>query len=137
MRHIRFPEDESWLKQLLVRRYSNFDVVTSEAWLRHVVFPNPHLFYAIRTDHAFLLCGLRSTPWMPNDLQCVISIVVAEEGHGWDCIHLLRDSIAWAKRRNAAEWSAFSETDVDLGALMERVGAHLEPRYVINLREEA
>lgn len=137
MRHIKFPDDEIWLKDLLLRKYSdNYDVVTTESWVRHVVLPNPHLFYAVRTDHAFVLTGLRSTPWTPNDIEAVVSIVTADDGHVWDCIHLLRDSVDWARRRKAVQWSAFSETGVDLGPLMERIGCHLEPRFVVSLRGE-
>jgi hypothetical protein len=97
---------------------------------------NPLIYYAIRTDNAFLMCGLRCCPWTPTEYEVVINLAVAEEGHAHELVKLFRESIAWGKRRNATTWLFYSDIDRDFSPLMRRLGAREQPRFTLRLKED-
>lgn len=137
VRPILFPMDFPWLKDLLLRKYgNNYDVQSTELWFNNVVLRDSFSFLPIRSEGAFLLASLRTSAWLPNEFECSISLLAAHDGCHWQTLPLLRESIAWAKRRRAARWCAYSETDTDYSALMNRIGAIEEPRFTMNLKED-
>ena len=128
-------DDVPWLVDLCRRRYSNkYDQQASELWFRNIVLKSPMVFLPIRTDNAFLIALISVTPWLPADNEAHVIMVCADTGHGLEAVTLLRESVAWARRRKCATWRIVSETDMDLGAFARRVGAtEITPRYTLNL----
>lgn len=90
---------------------------------------------AIRSDHGFLVADILTPGWYPKQKNCRIVWLCMEESYHWEAVKLLRASIAWAKDHGCQRWIFTSETDVPIAALAERVGARVEPSYVIELTE--
>jgi len=120
---------------LFKRRYpNNYDAVTSDAWMSEVVLKAPKMFYAARTDDAFLVALITSPPWLPDDYEVYVTVVCADHGKVWQTLPLLRSSVEWARRRRAVSWHFQSDTLNDIGPLMRRLGACVQkPRYKIDL----
>lgn len=92
--------------------------------------------FAARTDDAFLVALVAVLPWLPGDPEVNVVGVCAEEDCTWQIVALLRESIEWARKRNAAKWRINTETEYDLSSLALRVGAReIKPRFELNLRE--
>jgi hypothetical protein len=127
--------DLPWLEYLCVKKYSSrFDPTSTEGWYRNIVLKNPLLFYPARTQNAFCISLISLVPWLPNDLECSVIMICAEDGAMWDAARLLRASIAWAKSRKATTWRICSETDFDLAQIARRVGAtEIWPRFILRL----
>lgn len=127
--------DCSWMLELGDRRYPDrYDRLGTEQWYRNIVLKGPMMFLPIRTDNAFLIAMLSTTPWMPQTPECNVVLVCAEEGHMWEAIMLLRASIAWAKNRKCSLWRLSSETDFDLAPIAHKLGAtEANVRYVKRL----
>jgi hypothetical protein len=125
--------DIPWLNFLCKKRYSNrYDSSTTENWFRNIVLKSPMTFYATRTKNAFHISMLTVSPWLPADPECIVLFVCADEGAGWETLKLLRDSIAWARKRRCAVWRLSSDTDVELVAIAKRLGVQeISPRYCI------
>jgi hypothetical protein len=71
-------------------------------------------------------------PWLPAEPEAILLFVCADEDRGWQALRLLRDSVAWARKRRCAMWRLSSETDADLVMLAKRLGAtEISPRYTI------
>jgi len=103
-------------------------------WVRNIVLKGPMMFLPIRTDHAFLIAMLSTTPWMPQTPECNVVLVCADEGKMWEAVMLLRASIEWAKRRKCSLWRLSSETDFDLQPIATKLGAtEANVRYVLRL----
>jgi hypothetical protein len=116
--------DIPWMVELGNRRYSNqYDRMATEMWFRNIVMRGPMMFYPVRTDHAFLIAMLSTTPWTPATPECNITLVVADEGCMWEAVTLLRASIAWAKQRKCSLWRLSSETGFDLAPIAHKLGA--------------
>jgi hypothetical protein len=95
------------------------------------------LYYAARTDKAFLVAFLQIKPWLPADPEVTVSILCAEEDAGWDPIRLCRASMVWARKRNAIKLLIATETTYDLKPIALRLGAEEQPaHYQIELRRE-
>lgn len=127
--------DCGWMLDLGKRRYSNqFDFQATEQWYRNIVLKGPMMFWPMRTDNAFCIAMLSTTPWRPSTPECNIALVVADENCMWEAIMLLRASIEWAKRRKCSLWRVSSETDFDLEPIARKLGA-TEPhvRWVLRL----
>ena len=124
-----------WMLELGDRRYpGRYDRLGTEMWVRNIVLKGPMMFLPIRTDHAFLIAMLSTTPWMPATPECNVVLVCAEEGKMWEAIMLLRASIEWAKRRKCSLWRISSETDFDLEPIAHKLGAtEANVRYVKRL----
>ena len=125
--------DVPWLVDLCKRRYdSKYSELETEAWFRNCVLKSPLLFHAVRTTNAFCISMLSILPWLPNEIECNIVFICADNEHSWEAIKLLRSSIAWAQARKCKLWRICTETNYDLGPLALRVGAkEVTPRYTV------
>lgn len=81
------------------------------------------MFWAMRTDNAFCIAMLSTTPWRPSIPEANVALVCADFGCMWEAITLLRESIKWARRRRCSLWRLSSETDFDLGPIAHKLGA--------------
>lgn len=117
------------------RRYhERYDRLGVEGWVRNIVLKGPMMFLPLRSDNAFLIAMLSTTPWMPAVPECNIALVCADEGAMWEAVMLLRASIEWAKRRKCSLWRVSSETDFDLEPIAFKLGAReKQARYVLRL----
>ena len=130
--------DLGWLHYLFAKRYPGYDAATTERWFRSVVVKDAMNLYAARTDGAFLVAMNVVLPWTPGEPEVNVVSICADDSAGWQVIRLLRSSIEWARKRNAAKWRLTSDTMFDVWPLADRVGAkQVRPRYEINLREDA
>jgi hypothetical protein len=91
------------------------------------------MFLPVRTDNAFLIAMLSTTPWTPHTPEANVTLVCSEFGCMWQAVSLLRYSIEWAKRRKCSLWRVSSETDFDLGPIAHKLGA-TEPNTRWQLR---
>lgn len=106
------------------RRYSNhYDRMATEGWVRNLVLKGPLMFLPVRTDDAFLIAMLSTTPWSPQAPECNVALVCADDGCMWQAVRLLRFSVEWAKKRRCSLWRLSSETDFDLEPIARKVGA--------------
>jgi hypothetical protein len=123
------------MQELGGRRYpGRYDRLATEMWVRNIVLKGPMMFLPIRSDHAFLIGMLSTTPWCPQTPECNVALVCAEEGKMWQAMMLIRISIEWAKRRKCSLWRLSSETDFDLQPIALKVGAkELNVRYILRL----
>lgn len=129
-------DDLPWLHYLFGKRYpSHYDQATTERWFRIVVVKDALNTYAARTDDAFLVALTAVLPWIPGEPEVNVVGICAEENCSWQVVKLLRSSIDWARKRNAARWRINTDTAYDVGALALRVGAReISPRFEIDLR---
>jgi hypothetical protein len=134
VRQIR-EEDIPWLIDLGNRRYPlPCEREATENWVRNIVLKSPIIFYAARTDNAFLICILSCVPWYPAEFECNVIFVCAEEGCLWEAVRLLRCSIAWARGRRCKWWKMSGDTEYDMTPLARRLGARdLAPRCFLRL----
>jgi hypothetical protein len=128
-------DDLPWLHQVCAARYpERFNPQSTEGWYRNIVLQSPLLFYPARTDHAFCISMLSLVPWFPNDLECNTIMICAEDGWMWHAIHLLRNSIDWARSRKCTVWRVSSETDYNFEPLARRLGCTSKsPRFSMRL----
>lgn len=106
------------------RRYSNqFDRIATEGWFRNLVLKGPLMFLPVRTDHAFLIAMLSTTPWRPSTPECNVAMICADYGCMWEAVALLRYSIEWAKKRKCWLWRLSSETEFDMEPIARKLGA--------------
>jgi hypothetical protein len=129
--------DVPWMMDLGNRRYGNqYDRFGTEMWFRNIVLRGPMMFWPCRTDNAFCIAMISTTPWRPEAAECNVVLVCAEDGHMWEAITLLRGSIDWAKRRKCSLWRLSSETSFDLEPIAAKLGAtEANVRYVKRLDE--
>lgn len=126
--------DIPWLGRIFSRRYAEFDAGATEAWFVNNILPNPTNYLAIRTDDAFLIAYITNEPWLPNDWHCYVSVLCTDDEKGagviWQSMTLLRCARVWAKYRGCVSWRFYTDTPVEIGTLMKRLGAKpLEARY--------
>lgn len=116
------------------RKYSNkFDFMTVENWFRQIVMRSPLMFLPLRTENAFLIALLSTTPW-DGGAEANVVLLCADHNAGWQAMTLLKESINWARRRKASVWRITSETEFDLKNLALRLGAReITPRYSLEL----
>lgn len=121
-----------------MRRYPDeFDLDSTVTWMREIVLKNPLKFYAIRTDNALCISVMTETPWQPNNREISVVVVLADFTKVWETLPLLRASVNWARKRKAVSWRFQSDTEHDIGPLMQRLGAAEDrPRYQLKLRSE-
>jgi hypothetical protein len=125
-----------WIWEIFRKRYSNrYDGRCTAQWITENVLQHPVLYYATRTDDAFLIALISCAPWHPNELECHVIVTAADVGKIWQTIPLLRDSVEWAKRRNCVSWNYCSDTTHDIGPLMKRIGAKRSDRYQMHFAE--
>ena len=118
-------DDLPWLHFLFKKKYdSRFDAVTTENWYRNVVLKAPLMFYPVRLQNSFLIGMLSCVPWLPNDFDCHVACLCADDGAGWEVLRLLRGSIAWARTRKCKHWMINSDTEYDVSPLARRLGAN-------------
>ena len=127
--------DVPWMLALAKRRYSNrWDFEAAEMWFESVVLRQPLVFYPIRSDNSFVVTLISIIPWMPAEWEANVVWCCADDGAMWEALALLRESLAWAKRRKCVEWRFRSETDFDTGPMARRLGAHeLPTNYAVRL----
>lgn len=127
--------DLPWLHYLCIKRYSDrFDEQSTDGWFRNIVLKTPLLFYPARTDNAFAISLMSVVPWLPNEFEVNVVLLCADEGYMWDALRLLRDSIAWAKRRKCTYWRFCSDTEYDFAPIARRLGAEeIAPRFMMRL----
>src|SRR5215475_4680323 len=76
--------DLPWMVPIFKQRYSNaFDAEESLRWMTNVVLPAPHVFYAIRSENAFLIALLTFPPWIPERRDAYVVVVATAPGHIW------------------------------------------------------
>jgi hypothetical protein len=124
-----------WMHDVGDRRYpGKYDRLGVEMWVRNIVLKGPMMFLPIRSDNAFLIAMLSTTPWVPQTPEANVALVCADDGKMWEAIMLLRASIEWAKRRKCSLWRVSSETDFDLEPIARKLGA-IEPntRWILRL----
>ena len=119
-------DDLPFVLSLGYERYPPFDPGRMLSWLA-ATLQNPQAL-AIRTDHAFLIGSIAIPVGQPKDRGFHVLYVCAAEGHHWETVRLLRDSISWARGSGCMEWWVSSETAVDIEPLAKRVGA--KPRVM-------
>jgi hypothetical protein len=124
-------DDIPWIIDLGVRRYpNNYDPTTTANWLRNQVLKNYITFYATRTQNAFQCSMLSLEPWLPSEPMCNVVAAVADDGHMWELVKLMRDSYAWACRRKCVWWAIRSDTSYDFEMLAKRLHAtEVAPQY--------
>ena len=129
-------DDIVWMGALCSKRYQGkFDEKASAAWLRRTVFPNDRLFRAVRTNQAFAISRMDYAPWFPDDPEVSVQLACADHGHMLQLLKLLRDSVDWAKSRNAAIWRCCSDTEYRFDGIARLMGAEeIQPRFVMRLR---
>ena len=127
--------DVQWLIFLGKKRYGNdWDDATTEGWFRNIVLKSPLMFHGARTANAFAVSMISVLPWLPSRFECNIVFVCADDGAMWEAFKLMRDSIAWAKKRKCACWKLSSDTEVDLQQMALRLGAtRISPRFTLEL----
>lgn len=126
--------DLPWLHSIFRRRYPNHDAHTTERWFLSFALKDANMF-AARTDDAFLVAMMVVLPWLPGDPEVNVVCICADDDAGWQVIKLLRSSIEWSRKRNAARWRLNSDTGYDVRPMAMRVGAHeVNPRFEIDLR---
>ncbi|HEX3521258.1 MAG TPA: hypothetical protein VHT52_04135 [Stellaceae bacterium] len=139
MKHCRLLEERDipWMLDLAKRRYGDdgtYDYVGAEQWFRNIALKGPMVFLPIRMSGSFLIAMVSCLPWMPNNFECNIVWVVADDGCMWQALALLKVSVEWARRRRCTEWRVASETEHEMGALAKRLGAlEITPRYKLRL----
>lgn len=128
-------KDRPWLVDLCKRRYPPYyNALEADAWLLNRVLPNPLQYYATRSANAFQITNLTYTYWAPSKARADIIFICADKGKAWETLSLLRDSIQWARDRNASSWRFETETDYDLKPIMRRLGVtEITPRYHLEL----
>ena len=103
--------------------------------MREIVLKNPLKFYALRTDGALCISVMSETPWLPNKREVGVVVALADFTKVWETLPLLRASVNWARKRKAVIWRFQSDTEHDIGPLMQRIGAEPDrPRYQIQLK---
>lgn len=127
-------EDIPWGLSLAHRRYEAFDPGGALIAIGQAM--NLPTALAIRSDHGFLVANIIATGWWPKRRACHILWLCLEEGHHWEAVKLLRASIVWAKEQGCRRWILSSDTEYPFAALAARVGARVEPRYLIEFAEE-
>jgi hypothetical protein len=126
-------DDLDWLTYLCRKRYAHsYEPETTRAWFSNIVLKSPMMFYAIRSQDAFVITMLSIVPWLPNDIDANVIFICADDDAMWQAFKLLRRSIEWSKRRRATLWRLSSDTDYDLRAIAKRLGAtEITPRFVL------
>lgn len=127
--------DIQWLIFLGKKRYgNNWDDATTENWFRNIVLKSPLMFHGVRTANAFCISMISVVPWMPADFEVNVVFICADDGYMWEAFKLLRDSIAWGRKRKCVRWKLSSDTDIDIAPMAYRLGAtSLTPRYNLEL----
>jgi hypothetical protein len=127
-------EDIPWLTWLCKKRYAaDYDSESTTAWFRNIVLKSPLMFYAVRSQDAFVVTMISVTPWLPNSIEANVVFVCADDDAMWQALRLLRCSIDWARRRKCTLWRLSSDTGNELGPLAKRLGAvEVSPRYVLH-----
>ena len=132
--------DTPWVVELCKRKYSqHYDAVSTEAWFRSLVLPNPMKWLPIRTDHAFLIAMFSMDPWSPTQIICDIQFICADEGAMWEAVRLLRYSIDYAQKRGSTVWRLGVGWDnpTDLRPIARLVGAkEVHPICIVDFRSE-
>jgi hypothetical protein len=120
---------------LCLRRYpKHYDIDCAATWVVNAVLKNPIQYYATRSANAFQVTNLTTTPWTPKTFKADIVAVCADHGKMWELLPLFRDSIRWARERDAFAWRFQTDTQYDLAPIMKRLGIEqLTPRYVLEL----
>jgi hypothetical protein len=127
-------DDIPFMLELGDRRYpGRYDRLGTEMWFRNIVLKGPMMFLPIRSDNAFMIAMLSTTPWTPHTPEANVTLVCADDGKMWQAVMLLRASIEWARRRKCSLWRISSETDFDLGPIAHKLGA-TEPNTRWQLR---
>jgi hypothetical protein len=126
-------EDLDWLTYLCKKKYSHrYDPETTQNWFRNIVLKSPLMFYAQRTQDAFVITMLSIVPWLPNDIDANVIFICADDGAMWQSLKLLRSSIEWARKRRATLWRISTDTENNLEMLARRLGATaIEPRFIL------
>jgi hypothetical protein len=116
-----------------LRRYpKHYDIDTAAAWVINSVLKNPIQYYATRSSDAFQITNLTTTPWTPKTFKADIVAVCADHDKVWQLCELFRDSIRWARQRDAVAWRFQTDTEFDLAPIMKRLGIDtITPRYVL------
>lgn len=129
-------EDVPWLRYLGAKRYPDrFEIESSVNWFLNIVLKNPMLFLAVRSPNAFLIQMISTLPWFPNEFQCNVVFIAADDDSMWEAIHLLRYGIEWGKRRRCADWRLAGDAEYDMGPIARRLLAtEIQPRWVLSLR---
>ena len=110
--------------ELAKKKYSNrFDIQAGELWFRGIALRQPMGFLPIRTDDAFCVGMITANPWTPTEYHAIVSLICAEDGKIYDALTLLRECLAWARRRKCVDWRINSETAFDLRPMARRLGA--------------
>lgn len=127
--------DIQWLIFLGKKRYGiDWDDATTEGWFRNIVLKSPLMFRAVRTANAFSVSMITTLPWQPSEFECHVVFVCADDGAMWEAFKLMRDSVAWAKKRKCTCWRLASDTEVDLYSMARRLGAtEISPRFKLEL----
>ena len=86
----------------------------------------------IRRSHAFLIGTIVTSPWAPDVKEFHGLVLCAVQGHHWQAVALLRDSVIWAHQQGCSRWW-FTSDRASIDALCRRIGAKRETRYLIDL----
>ena len=129
------PQDIPWALSLAHRRYTGgFDPGGALlAFSNGITSPNS---LALRSDNGFLGAYIAHPAWRPQQRDCMVVVLCAEEGHHWEAVQMLRYSVMWAREQKCTRWFLGGDGDKSLAALARRVGASAMPVYRIELSGE-
>lgn len=130
-------DDFPWLRHMFATGYpEHFSAEDTEQWMREVVIKSPLRFRAQRTANALCISLITEYPWQPNRREVIVLSLIADNGRVWETLPLLRDSIAWARRREAKCWRLATDMGQDFAPLMKRLGVPNDtPCYKLDLGE--
>lgn len=127
-------DDVPWGMSLAHRRYEEFDPGGALIAIGQAIRSPGAL--AVRSDHGFLVAHVVASGWFPKKREAHVLWLCVEEGHHWEAVRLLRASICWAQEQNCTRWWFMADTEHDVEALAERVGAREVSHYAIDFAEK-
>ena len=84
-----FVTDLPWVHGLFKKRYpAAYDWHTTYIWFCHTVLNNPLSIYAARTRDAFILASIITMPWLPQNNECNVVTICADDDAGWQVVKL-------------------------------------------------
>ena len=90
------------------------------------------LCFKRRSPYAFCIGTIVTAPWNPAEKELHGLVLVAQRGHHWQAVKLLRESVIWAHKHGCQHWW-FTSDYSNIELLCRRIGAKRKARYVIDL----
>jgi hypothetical protein len=124
-------QDLPWALSLAYGRYAPFDPGAGAIFYLNCL--KSEVTLKIRRSQAFLIATTVGVPWRPVEREAHVLVLCAAEGHHWQAVGLLRESLRWARSQGCRHWRFSSDTTYPVDALCRRIGAKRETRYSAEL----